>query len=181
MTAAAVIPNATVTLEEAFQAHHAKVFRTAYRVTGSAADAEDVLQTVFLRLLRQGRDADSIGNLETYLCRAAVNASLDIIRSRKTPSVDLRDVEAVLSEDARLRPDRRQDAAELREHLRAAIARLTPKAAEMCVLRYFEGYGNHEIARLMQTSESDVAVTLHRSRSRLQQDIQSYIGERHER
>jgi RNA polymerase sigma-70 factor (ECF subfamily) len=82
MTAAAPIPNAGVGLEEAFAAYHARVFRTAWRVTGSAADTEDVLQTVFLRLLRQGRDPASIGNLENYLARAAVNAALDLVRSR---------------------------------------------------------------------------------------------------
>jgi RNA polymerase sigma-70 factor (ECF subfamily) len=166
-----------VGLEEAFAAYHARVFRTAWRVTGSAADAEDVLQTVFLRLLRQGRDPASIGNLENYLSRAAVNAALDLVRSRIAAAVPLEEVEPVLADRPHLRPDRRQDAAELRDALRGAIARLSPKAAEIFVLRYFEGYGNSEIARLLQTSESDVAVTLHRSRSRLQQDIRSYIGE----
>jgi DNA-directed RNA polymerase specialized sigma24 family protein len=39
-------------LERAFRAHHPLVFRTAYRITGNVADAEDVLQTVFLRLAR---------------------------------------------------------------------------------------------------------------------------------
>ncbi|MFP3942206.1 MAG: RNA polymerase sigma factor, partial [Thermoanaerobaculia bacterium] len=41
-------------LEEVFRAHAADVLRAAYRVTGSLSDAEDVLQTVFLRLTRQG-------------------------------------------------------------------------------------------------------------------------------
>jgi len=39
-------------LETLFQTHHGRVFRTAQRITGSAADAEDVLQTVFLRLVK---------------------------------------------------------------------------------------------------------------------------------
>ncbi len=42
-------------LDLAFRAHHGLVFRTAYLITGNAADAEDVLQTVFLRLLPRGR------------------------------------------------------------------------------------------------------------------------------
>ena len=40
-------------LESAYQAHHAMVYRTAYRVTGNPSDAEDVLQTVFLRLMKR--------------------------------------------------------------------------------------------------------------------------------
>ena len=41
-------------LERLYREHHARVFRAAYRVTGDATDAEDVLQTVFLRLARRG-------------------------------------------------------------------------------------------------------------------------------
>src|SRR5271168_4652610 len=70
-------------LEQAFQAHNGLVFRTAYRITGNAGDAEDVLQTVFLRMLRRGRSADPLENPESYLRRAAINAALDVIRSRQ--------------------------------------------------------------------------------------------------
>src|SRR5580698_6803842 len=71
-------------LGQIFQAHHSLVFRTAYRITGNAGDAEDVLQTVFLRMLRRGRNADPMENAESYLRRAAINAALDVIRSRRT-------------------------------------------------------------------------------------------------
>src|ERR1700752_4639555 len=70
-------------LDQMYEAHHGLVFRTAYRITGNAADAEDVLQTVFLRLLRRTQ-ADAMDNAESYLRRAAINASLDVIRSRQS-------------------------------------------------------------------------------------------------
>src|SRR5881227_343253 len=69
-------------LEEMFQRNHDRIFRTAYRVTGNAADAEDVLQTVFLRLAR-GPQSSNPENEEGYFARAAINASLDLLRSRK--------------------------------------------------------------------------------------------------
>ena len=72
-------------LETLFQAHHGRVFRTAQRITGSAADAEDVLQTVFLRLVRGQDDYDWSGNPEAYLSRAAINASLDLLRIDRIP------------------------------------------------------------------------------------------------
>ena len=45
-------------VEALFREHHDQVFRAAYRVTGSAVDAEDVLQTVFLRLVRRKEKLD---------------------------------------------------------------------------------------------------------------------------
>src|SRR5690349_14905144 len=74
---------AETTLEELFNQHHDRVFRTAYRVTGSAEDAEDVLQTIFLRVARGQETAMAADNPKAYFARAAINASLDLIRSRK--------------------------------------------------------------------------------------------------
>src|SRR5512144_113470 len=76
-------------LEAAFEAHHAAVFRAAYRVTGNATDAEDVLQTVFLRLLRRPTEAEAVESMGGYLRRAAVNAALDLMRSRQNAAVPL--------------------------------------------------------------------------------------------
>jgi DNA-directed RNA polymerase specialized sigma24 family protein len=45
------------------------VFRTAYRITGNAADAEDVLQTIFLRMLRQPTAGSVLAQEESYLRR----------------------------------------------------------------------------------------------------------------
>ena len=71
-------------VERLFRAHHGLVFRTAYRITGNATDAEDVLQTIFLRLVKRDASAPPLENSETYLRRAAINAALDVIRARRT-------------------------------------------------------------------------------------------------
>src|SRR5271170_3915883 len=68
-----------LTLENAFDQHHALIFRVAYRMTGNAHDAEDVLQTVFLRLAARDASAAGIENAESYLRRAAVHASLNML------------------------------------------------------------------------------------------------------
>ena len=68
-------------------------------------------------------------------------------------------------------PDRGHHSPELRERLRDAVAGLHSTAAEMFVLRYFEGYDNSEVARILNTSEGTVAVTLHRTRARLQKEL----------
>ena len=69
-------------LEQIFLEHKELVYRAAYRVTGNSSDAEDVLQTVFLRLVRQEKFPE-ISNLPGYLHRSAVNASLDLLRGKK--------------------------------------------------------------------------------------------------
>jgi RNA polymerase sigma-70 factor, ECF subfamily len=166
------VADPTDRLEEIFQAHHDRVFRAAYRVTGNASDAEDVLQTVFLRLLKHGHTFTGVDDAGRYLHRAGVNAALDIMRSRKSSgAVPLDDIELNTIRDPGLSPSGHQDATERREVLRAAVARLHPTAAEMFVLRYFEGYDNTEVARMMETSEGTVAVTLHRTRTRLQKEL----------
>src|SRR3954447_19356370 len=78
----------TAELGRIFEDHHARIYRAAYRITGNATDAEDVLQNVFLRLARQDvPDGDPApgptGNVEGYLYRAAINSALDLCRKRR--------------------------------------------------------------------------------------------------
>src|SRR3954470_15913197 len=90
------LPGPIDRLDELFREHHDLVFRTAYRVTGSPADAEDVLQTVFLRLARRA-EVDLAPSPASYLHRAAINAALDLVRGRATAkAVALDEVEGNL-------------------------------------------------------------------------------------
>jgi RNA polymerase sigma-70 factor (ECF subfamily) len=164
-------------LEQVFREHHAMVFRAAYRVTGNATDAEDVLQTVFLRLVKRDPGAEPVDNLPSFLHRAAVNAALDLMRARQhVRNVPLDDLEPVLAESAHRGPDRAHNSGEIRDWLRGALGRLNPRIAQMFVLRFFEGKDNPEIARLLDTTPGTVAVTLSRTRVRLQEEYRSYLG-----
>jgi len=166
-------------LEGLFQRHHDRVFRTAYRVMGSAADAEDVLQTVFLRVARGQESAATAENPQAYFARAAINASLDLLRSRnRMQAVSIDDVEnraSVASFVSKHDPAKHQEDRELRELLIQALSRLGETAAQMFALRYLEGFGNGEIARAMHTSPLVVGVTLHRARARLRKEIGRYL------
>ncbi len=164
-------------LETIFRENHAMVFRAAYRITGNANDAEDVLQTVFLRLVKREPDAEPIDNIASFLHRSAVNAALDIVRARQNiRSVPLDDLEPVLADSAHHRPDRSFGSGEIREWLRGALARLNPRIAQMFILRFFEGKENPEIARILNTTPGTVAVTISRTRDRLQQEYRAYLG-----
>ncbi len=166
-------------LEQIFRDHHGRIIQAAYRVTGSLTDAEDVLQTVFLRLLKRESPPNSSDQLGSYLHRAAVNAGIDLLRSRQSRRrVALEDVQIRLEEDRMARPDDRQMGRELRQWLRHAIAQLSPQAAEIFALRYLEGYRNQEIAEMVGTSPGVVAVVLHRARNRLRGQVAKFLGER---
>jgi RNA polymerase sigma-70 factor (ECF subfamily) len=167
-TAEETIPGLIDEVERLFRAHHSLVFRTAYRITGNATDAEDVLQTVFLRLMGRDESATPLENCESYLRRAAINAALDVVRGRRAAETQpLEDSQPDPSP-----PDRR----ELRDCLRRSLASLNPQAAQIFALRFFEGYSNPEIARLLGISQVRVAVTVHRTRRRLQKEMRSYMS-----
>jgi RNA polymerase sigma-70 factor (ECF subfamily) len=164
-------------LERIFRENHALVFRAAYRVTGNANDAEDVLQTVFLRLLKRDPAAEPVENMTSFLHRAAVNAALDMVRSRHhVRNIPLDELEPVLAEPAARAPDRAHASGEIREWLRGALARLNPRIAQMFALRFFEGKENPEIARILNTTPGTVAVTLSRTRDRLEKEYRVYVG-----
>src|SRR5690349_20870840 len=70
-------------LEKVFEQHYDFVYRTAYSLTRSAQDAEDITQTIFMRLLAKESGPDLRTNPEPYLDRAAFNLSLNTIQQRK--------------------------------------------------------------------------------------------------
>ena len=163
-----------------FRDHHKAIFRIAYRITGSRSDAEDVLQTIFLRLTPNRRDLSP--NPEGYLHRAAVNASLDLIRRRTRANFVALDI-IDFNQSPKLSIQSPEDDladVELRELIRHAVVKLEGRAATAFALRYFEGYDNARIGQILGTSQMVVAVTLHRARTRLRKEIGNYLEKHHE-
>src|SRR5947207_1756352 len=101
---------------------------TAYGVTGVSEDAEDVVQGVFLRMIRRGYPPDLKKNPKAYLYRAVVNESLNSIRSKKR---------FVLIDDAErfeARPcgaTASESVEEVHRRLYEAVAELKPDAAHI--------------------------------------------------
>jgi len=158
------------------------VFRTAHRITGSAADAEDVLQTVFLRLVRTQENRNLSEHPEAYLSRAAINASLDLLRGRtRSKSVTLEEAGSDVLVSRYRSPEAQHAERELQTLIRQAVARLGETAAEMFILRYYEGHSNQQIARMLGTSQIVVGVVLHRARTKLRKEIGHYLEQHHEK
>lgn len=147
-------------VKELYEKYSETVYRSALRVTGNPADAEDALQTVFTRLLKRTDRVDAGNSPPRYFRRAATNAALDILRRRASRA------EAQL-DDAfpRAAPE---SSAFLKEQLRRALARLEPADAELFVLRFVEGLDNAELAALYGTEKARVAMRVFRVRQQLQ-------------
>src|SRR4051812_11809346 len=146
--------------EELFREHYQLVYRAAYGVTGSRQDAEDVLQTIFLRLVQREVSPNLKANPRKYLCRAAINVALDTVRNRKrqrlTDTCEPGNFPAI---------DAGSDTKErIQQRLLHAIAELSPQAAEILILRYQQGYSDAQIAAMLGKSRGVIAVTLYRIR-----------------
>src|SRR5262252_1769650 len=159
--------------ERIFNENHVLVYRVAYRITGNNEDAEDVLQTLFLRLLRREVLPDMERNPKAYMHRAAINIALDIVKLRAR-SVSTGNLEDQVHDGT---PADRLPAFRVQDWLREALAELNPRAAEIFVLKHVEGYDNTEIAEMLGTSRGTVAVLLFRARARLKKSVRKRLGE----
>ena len=150
-----------------YETHYADVYRAALRITGNPADAEDVLQTVFLRILgtsARGEELPAVRNPEAWLRRAACNAAIDILRRRAVRA------EAPIDGGTHLKLVKSPDTL-LKEQLRSAIAALDAEDAELFSLRYIEGFSNGELADIFHQEKNNIAVRLHRIRQLLQASL----------
>ena len=170
MTQSAGCESLTPEFEDLFTEHYSLVYRTAYSVTGSRHDAEDVLQTIFLKLLQRELPPDALKNPKAYLYRAAVNQSLSTVRLRKR--TDLMDADIEVLETPVKQTDTDEDDA-IRRALLDAIATLKPPAVEILLLRYEHDCSDVEIARMLGKSRGTIAVTLYRTRNRLKKLLRS--------
>jgi len=149
---------------ELYERHYEAVFRAALRITGNPADAEDVLQTVFLRVLSRSEAEEAARRPAAYFRRAAVNAAVDLLRRRTVHAETVYDDRAP---HAAIEPPTL-----LKERLRRAIAAIDSEDATLFLLRHVEGLSNEELAGLFQLEKNNVAVRLHRIRLRLQKEME---------
>jgi RNA polymerase sigma-70 factor (ECF subfamily) len=160
--------------ERLYRQYASFIYRTALRITRSAEESEDILQTIFLRLIRNGCPPTLLRQPMAYFHRAAVNGALDAIRRRRSRASgkDVREIGVVLHS-----PDSNFDE-KIDRSLSQAIKELSPSAVEMLVLRYTHGYSDAEIAKMLGKSRGVVAVTLYRSRARLKRLIKPIQGDK---
>ncbi len=162
--------------------HGSLVWRTAYRLLGSDADAADCFQETFVSALDVSR-RQAVVNWPGLLQRLATMRALDLLRRRKRERRSLAASagwEYVASDE--VGPDVKVQDAEQMEGMRAAIAKLPAQQGEVFCLRYLNGLSYEEIADEMGMSVDGVGVSLHRAKNRLRELLVSACaGERETR
>ncbi|OBF50853.1 RNA polymerase subunit sigma-24 [Mycobacterium sp. 852002-53434_SCH5985345] len=154
---------------EAFESQRPRLFWLAYRLLGSASEAEDAVQDAYLRL--HTADAEAIESLPAWLTKAVTNLCLNRLTSARAR----REVypgpwlpEPVLTDDRTLGP---LDTAEQRESVSIALLslmeHLSPTERAAFVLREAFAYSHFEIAEILQTSEANARQLYRRARQRL--------------
>ncbi len=146
----------------------AAVWRTAYRIVGNRADADECFQEAFLAALEISR-REPVRHWCALLQRLAAARAVDRLRSRlrRGRHATIADWDA-LAGPAPL-PSKSVEDAEVSARLRTAIARIPPKQAEAFCLHALEGWSYREIAQHMDATTDSVGVLVHRARMRLRQ------------
>ena len=154
---------------DVFEASRHRLAAVAYRLLGSAAEAEDAVQETFLRW--QGADRDRIEVPEAWLTKVLTNLCLNQLasaRARREAYIGQWLPEPVLDGDPMLGP---ADTAEQRESVSLAVLRLmerlSPKERAVYVLHEAFGHTHREIAEFLEISESGSQQLLSRARRRV--------------
>jgi RNA polymerase sigma-70 factor (ECF subfamily) len=156
--------------EQLVRRHQEPVWRTAYRMLGSHADAEDIAQQAFLKIFEARERYRPTAAFRTYLYRIVVRLCLD--RLRKKRPVDGQDLSPV---DPGVSPVDQAADAERSRAVQQAIARLPARQRAAVVLRYYESLASREIAAAMDTSQKAVERLLARARDTLEVSLRDFL------
>jgi RNA polymerase sigma-70 factor, ECF subfamily len=151
--------------EQLYQQHATRLYNLAYRMAGTANDAEDLLQDIFLLAYRKVGSFRGESSLGTWLYRLAMNHCLDVLRSRQSRMGQQTDS---LDEDAAPVPAAAPVlGAVSRIDLERAIGRLPHACRAAFLLHDVEGFGHHEVGAILGISEGTSKSQVHKARLRI--------------
>lgn len=178
-------------LEALISHYEAKVFGLALRVTGEHADAEEVLQDVFWKVLQHIDSFRGESKLSSWIYRITANTALEKVRKRpKTQDLPLaEELGPAMTQDGRIAepvmdwtqlPHEELEQKELAQRLEVAIAQLPPDYRTVFVLRDVEGLSTEEAAEVLDLSVAALKTRLHRARLFLRKQLTDYVTARHQ-
>ena len=151
------------------------VLNFVFRMTGDAAEAEDVAQDSFVRAWRHLADFDAGRSaFSTWLFQIARNAALDRLRARRRRPVEPLDAAMVDAASPAPGPDAVAGRNELGAAIAAAVAELPEEQRTAFVLAEYHGQSMREIAAVMESSEKAVENRLYRARQFLREKLRAW-------
>lgn len=160
-------------LTHSLDPHRAALFGLCYRMTGSAADAEDLVQETFRKVLEHP-PPDLQRSIRPWLFRVASNLCIDALRRRQReryfgPWLPSPVETERIVDDLEPGPEARYDLVEsATSAFLTALEALDPRQRAVLVLRDVMGLTGPETATVLDTSPGNVRVVLHRARKRLE-------------
>lgn len=148
-----------------------RVMTLAFRLLGTAEDAQDASQEVFLRVYRHLHRFDSGRLFEPWLVRMTVNVCRDLGRKRRYPNVILEADMLQSSGD----PHSELSSEEQRQMVRRALAKLPEKERAAVVLRDLEGFSTAEVAGILGSSQTTVRSQISTARLKIKRAIERMI------
>jgi RNA polymerase sigma-70 factor (ECF subfamily) len=147
-------------------------------MTGSADDAEDVVQEAFIRAFRQLASYDGRAAVGTWLHRITVNCAVDLLRSRRRRPEDSGKEETLMSHtdhDRSTPQERHTQGSEIRNAVARAMESLSSNERTAFVLRHFEGMSIDEIGRALGTKVNATKHTVFRAVQKLRQELEPLV------
>ena len=138
-----------------------KLFRFSLQIVGNVAEAEDVVQEVFIKLWKSREKLDEYRNLEAWCMRLTKNQSIDKLRSKHRRVSDLDGVDVTETEAT---PHRLAEVNDLMGLVHKALAQLPEKQRQIMHLRDIEGLTYQEISDALEVPLNQVKVSLYRAR-----------------
>ena len=147
-----------------------KIFRLAFRITLSRAEAEDIVQDVLIKVWNRRDDLAEVDSIEAYSLTVCRNLSLDRLQRKENDNVNLDDAPPTEADDAP--PDLQMIHNERIDNIKRLIERLPiPQRAAM-QLRDMEGKTYKEISAITGQTEEQVKVNIFRARQYIRKQIE---------
>ena len=173
-----VAGGATAAIGDLYNRHSRRVYSICLRMTGNAADAEDLTQEIFIHLLRKIGSFRGESQFTTWLHRLAVNHVLMYFRRVKARKERMaKDIEAELPSLKKREPSARLQVVD-RIALDAALPQVAPARRLIFVLHDVEGYSHEEIAKMLGLKIGTSKSQLHKARLKLRQLLNPVKPER---
>ena len=167
--------------EHQVKLHKDRVYGFAFHYLGTAEEAEDVTQEVFIRFWQNRAAIDEIQPIG-WLLRVTRNAAIDAIRKRKTYRKNV-SVDSEMLEHARedrLSPAEDAEYADFRSHLKRALDTLAEPYRSIVIMREIEELKYNEIGEALDLPLNTVKVYLHRARKMLRDQLKEVYHREHE-